>query len=92
LTPTSLIYNIETLDIVIHYEPVQGYNSFSDKHEYYGRMILKYILKSRLGRFGLDFFGSGWGSVCGCCAEGHKFRGPQETGISSAVQELSLSH
>jgi len=40
-------------------------------------MILKYILKSRPGKFGLDLFGSGWGSACGCCAQGNKFRGPQ---------------
>jgi len=77
LTPTLHIYNTETLDIVIHYETVQGYNSFSDKHEYYRMMILKYILKSRPGKFGLDLFGSGWGSACGCCAQGNKFRGPQ---------------
>jgi hypothetical protein len=54
--------------------------------------MLKYILKGRLERFGLDLFGSGWGSMGGFCVQGNKFRGPQETGISRAVQELSLSH
>ena len=54
-----LIYSTETLDIVIQYETVQGYNYFSDKRDYYGKMILKCLLKSRLERFGLDLFGSG---------------------------------
>jgi hypothetical protein len=36
-----------------------------------GRIILEWIFKNRVGRCGLDSYGSGWGQIVGYCEHGN---------------------